>query len=411
MRLAIVALNAYPAIVPSAGTAIGGLETFAWSLARTLASDSGTSVHFLVRHTSHPAQDMVDGVRLHFEVEPNRSVRQAVSRDIEFLGRFPWLRVHHFRPALLWQIPLLAFAKLTSTRSHLTSRVDLFLKDSQPDVVLALGAGEGTAAAVQAAKFVGVPAWVWWQSNSDLNSRFVTDDTFVESNGVRAADARAAYRADGFICQTQWQQNQTTQLLHQNSTLIPNPVNSERFPVGEATATARPEVLWIGRFDRHHKRPHLALEIARLCPQIPFQFVINQGDPIVEQEVRGNCPPNVRLIEYIPRDAMPDAYRSARLFLSTGSQAYEGFPNVLLEAAASGTPIVSLEDFDSFLKRSGAGFSSGEDLAQLAGKIRELWALTPEWHTYSRSGAEYVRRHHSLSTCVTKFREAVLRTP
>ena len=335
-------------------------------------------------------------------------MRQAVSRDVEIVGRFPWLRVHHFCPALLWQIPLLAFSRLTSPRANLATQVERFLNDCQPDVVLALGAGDGSAAAVQAAKRVGVPAWVWWQSNSDLNSRFVTDDTFVESNGVSAAEARAAYQADGFICQTQWQREQVTRLLHRDSTLIPNPVDSERFPVGEPTSTARPEVLWIGRFDRHHKRPQLALEIARLCPQIPFQFVINQGDPIVEQEIRNSCPPNVRLTEYIPRDAMPQAYRSARLFLSTGSNAYEGFPNVLLEAAASGTPIVSLEDFDSFLEISGAGFGFGAELAQLAHKTRELWAMPPEWHACSRAGAEYVRRQHSLAACVAKFRDAVL---
>ena len=411
MRLAIVALNAYPAIVPSAGQAIGGLETFAWSLARTLASDPAMSVDFLVRHTSRPVQNIVDGVTLHFEVETYRSLRQAVSRDVEFTGRFPGLRVHYFRPALMWQIPLLALAKLTCPRANLTTRVEVFLKDCQPDVVLALGAGDGTAAAVQAAKLVGVPAWVWWQSNSDLNARFVTDDTFRESNGVTAQEARAAYLADGFISQTQWQQDQLTKLLHRDSSLISNPVDSERFPVGDATATARPEVLWIGRFDRHHKRPHLALEIARLCPQIPFQFVINPGDPAVEQEVRRNTPPNVRLTDYIPRDAMPHAYRSARLFLSTGSNAYEGFPNVLLEAAASGTPLVSLEDFDSFLTRSGAGFSSGEDIARLANKIRELWDMPPEWHACSRAGAEYVRCQHSLSACVATFRAALLRTP
>ena len=253
MRLAIVALNAYPAIVPSAWTAIGGLETFAWSHAHTLASETGTAVRFLVQHTSRPSQIIMDGVELHFEVEAHRSVRQAVSRDVEIVGRFPWLRVHHFCPALLWQIPLLAFSRLTSPRANLATQVERFLNDCQPDVVLALGAGDGSAAAVQAAKRVGVPAWVWWQSNSDLNSRFVTDDTFVESNGVSAAEARAAYQADGFICQTQWQREQVTRLLHRDSTLIPNPVDSERFPVGEPTSTARPEVLWIGRFDRHHK--------------------------------------------------------------------------------------------------------------------------------------------------------------
>ena len=104
---------------------------------------------------------------------------------------------------------------------------------------------------------------------------------------------------------------------------------------------------------------------------------------------------------------MPAVYRTSRLFLCTGSNAYEGFPNVLLEAASSGTPTVSLEEFDGFLERSNAGVSAGGDVACLAAKVRELWEMPPAWQAYSQAGAEYVRREHTLDQCVRRFREAV----
>ncbi len=107
MRLAIVAVNAYPAIVPQAGKTVGGLETFAWSLARTLARDPAIQVQFVVRHSSRPDQREVDGVELLCEVETLRPVRQAVSRDVEVMTQVPWLRIKRFRPGLLWQVPLL----------------------------------------------------------------------------------------------------------------------------------------------------------------------------------------------------------------------------------------------------------------------------------------------------------------
>ena len=190
---------------------------------------------------------------------------------------------------------------------------------------------------------------------------------------------------------------------------LPNPVDAVRFPIGDASPKVRKEVLWIGRYDRHHKRPHLALEVARLCPGIPFHFIINPGDQSVEQEIRSECPSNVRLDGYVPNDLMPEVYRSSRLFLCTGSNAYEGFPNVLLEAASSGTPTVSLEEFDGFLERSNAGVSSEGQVTGLAVMIRELWEMPPAWHEHSQSGAEYVRREHTLDQGIQRFLEAIQR--
>ncbi len=407
MRLAIVALNAYPAIVPQAGTAIGGLETFAWSLARALARDPAMQIQFVVRHTSAPQSRKVDGVELFCELERLRPIRLSVSRDVEVTRRAPWLRIQHFRPRLLWQVPLLALSKLAGPRAPLTKRISAQLRAAQPDVVLALGVGDGTAATVRAAREQGIPAWLWVRSNADLDERFLTDENFVDQYGVSAGDARAAYQADGILCQTQWQQDRVKQWLGRESVVIPNPVDGERFPVGDSSPLLRREVLWVGRFDRHHKRPLLALDVARHCPGIPFHFVINRGDSEVEHQIRNHCPPNVWLTDYLPRDAMPEAYCSARLFLSTGSNAFEGFPNALLEAAASGTPIISLEEFDGFLERSGAGSSSGGDVERLAARVREMWPMSAEWQACSRSGAEYVRREHTLDQCVKQFREVV----
>ena len=407
MRLAIVALNAYPAIVPHAGNAVGGLETFAWSLARTLARDPALHVQFVVRHTSPPSQRVVDGVELLCDVEPLRAIRREVSQAVEPTSGFPWMRVKRFRPGLLWQVPLLALAKLAGPRLSMATRIEALLQFAKPDVVLALGVGEGSAAAVQAARKIGLRVWFWVRSNSDLDERFLSDANYVDPNGVTSTEARAAFQADGILCQTQWQRDRVQQFLNRDSVVIPNPVDAERFPIGEAFPEARKEVLWIGRYDLLYKRPHLALEVARLCPAIPFHCIINPGDPAIEQSIRSRCPPNVRITDYVPRDSMPEVFRAARLFCFTGSDALEGFPNVLLEAASSGTPIVSLEEFDHFLKPSNAGVHAGHDVARLAALIRELWEMPPAWHAHSQAGAEYVRREHTLDQCVRRFCDAL----
>ncbi len=409
MRLAIVALNAYPAIVPHAGNAVGGLETFAWSLARTLARDPAHQVQFVVRHTSVPVPRIVEGVELLCDVERLRAIRREVSQTVEPNPRFPWLQIKRFRMGLLWQVPVLALAKLVGRRLPLGTRVETLLRSAQPDVILALGVGEGSAAAVLAARQMGIPVWFWVRSNGDLDQRFLTEECYIDPNGASSQEARAAFQADGILCQTPWQQDRVRHLLQRDSTVIPNPVDATRFPVGDPSPESRKEVLWIGRYDQLYKRPHLAMKVARLCPDIPFHCIINPGDPEIEQSIRSRCPPNVRITDYVPRDVMPELFRTSRLFCFTGSDALEGFPNVLLEAAASGTPIVSLEEFDHFLKPSNAGVNAGHDTTRLATLIRDLWVMPPAWHAYSQSGAEYVRREHTLDQCVRRFLETICR--
>lgn len=407
MRIAIVALNAYPAVNPQAGTAIGGLETFAWLLARGLATRPGHEVQFLVRHTAKPTQDVVDRVRIVADVEPLRPWRLDVSHDLEVLPGFPWLRLKHLRPSLLWKVPVLGLVRvLGGRRPPLDERVRNLLEPAKPNLVLTLGVGDSSAAVVRAAAALKIPSLLWLQSNADIDPQFQVNPNFVDPYGVTSADAQASWRADRIICQTRWQQQRVFELLNRDSEVIPNPLDATRFPVGEPSPWSRQGVLWIGRYDRHHKRPHLALEIAKKCPRIPFRMVINRGDPTVEAEIRAQAPPNVQIIDYLSRDEMPKAFREARLFLSTGSSAYEGFPNVLLEAAASGTPIVSMDDFDEFLTRSQCGIL-GTNTEVTAKAVMLLTGLEGEWVNRSRRGAEYVRQHHSLPTCLEQFEKVV----
>jgi glycosyltransferase involved in cell wall biosynthesis len=407
MRIAIVALNAYPAVNPQAGTAIGGLETFAWLLARGLATRPGHEVQFLVRHTANPTARVVEQVQIAADVEPLRPWRLDVSHDIEVLPKFPWLRFKHLRPSLLWKVPVLGLVRAVGgRRPALDLRVQQLLEQMKPDLVLTLGAGDSSAAVVRAAAALKIPSLLWLQSNADLDPQFQVNPNFVDPYGVTSADARASWQADRIICQTRWQQQRVFELLNRDSEVIPNPLDATRFPVGDPSPWSRQGVLWIGRYDRHHKRPHLALEIAKQCPRIPFRMVINRGDPAVEAEIRAQAPPNVQIIDYLSRDEMPKAFREARLFLSTGSSAYEGFPNVLLEAAASGTPIVSMDDFDEFLTRSQCGIL-GTNAEVTAKAVMLLTGLEGEWVNRSRRGAEYVRQHHSLPTCLDRFEQVI----
>src|SRR5690606_915340 len=98
-----------------------------------------------------------------------------------------------------------------------------------------------------------------------------------------------------------------------------------------------------------------------------------------------------QIIDYVPFNEMPKWFAGARLFVSTGAADYEGFPNVLLQAAASRTPIISLEDFDDFLANSGAGVSCDGTTEHLVKAIQSHWKRDRiDWEQVER----YLKAHH-----------------
>jgi len=101
---------------------------------------------------------------------------------------------------------------------------------------------------------------------------------------------------------------------------------------------------------------------------------------------------------------MPDLFAGAGVFVSTGDPACEGFPNVLLQSAASHTPIVSVNDFDGFLKASGAGIDCGGNPDCLADQIRSQWqSSTTDWQAVDR----YLAENHDLAQAAQRVAELV----
>lgn len=408
VRLMMTAWNAYPAVNPAAGSAVGGLETFAWSLAKSLAQSDKVTVLFCVRESRAPASLTVDGVQISALVEPFGKIRNNVARSLIRTARFPWISLRKLDPNLIWQIPLLAIRRCFGPAPVWNERVGRMVQELRPDVVLGLGVSEETAAMIRAAKQHRIPAIVWFQSNADLDSGFLSDTEFRNPYGVTSADGQLCLtQSDRLICQTNTQLELLRRQISRPVDVIQNPIDSRRFGAGRRDMHSRTSVLWIGRYDRFHKRPLLALEVARMCPQIPFLFVVNSGDSEVREEVLSRLPGNVTLMDYLPNSEMPDTFRSARLFLSTGAGQFEGFPNVLLEAAASGTPICSLEDFDGFINASHSGAFADGDLSRLAVIVQEFWSDNELWKSCSAAGVEYVARNHSL-TAVAGLFERVL---
>ena len=368
-RFALVSWQVLPAIFPRSGSNVGGAETGLWGLAQTLGRLPGLRVAVATSapHSGYPGEHQ--GVDLWLSVDRFAAMRRSVSSCIEFSPRLRWKR---FAPRLLFELPVLAVTRPWRPRDPLTMEPDPRLAQRHPDVWGAFGNSGDTARTVATALMQQRPSIVFIQSNADLDERLAGGDAFTTRWGDTAQELRFVLRhATEIVCQSRWQLDALQQRFGRRGHLIRNPIDVSAW--SGVQTDQQPYALWIGRYDDFHKRPLLMLQAAAECPAIPFKLVINRLDPTIERQVRRSCPANVELIDYVPFDQMPSWFAGARLFVSTGAPDCEGFPNVLLQAAAAGTPIVSLEDFDGFLAASGAGVDCGGSIARLAAELRSRW--------------------------------------
>ena len=108
-------------------------------------------------------------------------------------------------------------------------------------------------------------------------------------------------------------------------------------PVASPDASSRPSdrpmVFWAGRWDRQ-KKIDLVLQLARLMPDVEFRM---WGEPVLQLTKLSHLPDNVKVEGKYAAFTNLDL-SDADVWLYTS--AWDGVPNILLEVAMTGVPIV-----------------------------------------------------------------------
>lgn len=400
-RVGMVVWHGLPAALPRAGDSIGGLETGAWTLARGLSQFTNVKPVFVVRSTRWSVPAEVDSVSLVAYREILANIRNRFADCVD-LG--PPLRIKQFSASLLWQFPVLAIGKFWKRPRVLPMLPDPRLSGIHVDVFAGFGVNGDSARVVATAKQLRIPSILFLESNADLDPRLATSEKFVNAYGETADEQRFALKnATAIVCQSSVQLRMLEDIFGRGGVLLRNPIEKSAWKINENVE--RQHVLWIGRYDEFHKRPRMAMEIARRLPSYKFRMIVNRQDADVERLVRSEKPNNVELVDYVPFDRMPLEFAKAKAFLCTGNPEHEGFPNVLLQSAAAHTPICSLHDFDNFLSSSGAGVSCKGDIEIAAKSLSTI--LRGEMRDW-RNVDLYLDRYHSLEAISKSTAELIL---
>ncbi|WP_437191762.1 glycosyltransferase family 4 protein [Planctomicrobium sp. SH527] len=399
LKICIVALNAYPAIDPAIPGGIGGIETRSWMFARGLAARDDCEVTFVVRHTGSLKQQIYDGVRLKLLYDPLYAARESLALRLTRRSKFPFVRLRQPRLSDAMTLPLIALQKTLSRKPDpcLPSR---FYQEIEADLFLTFGVQSNSATVIASAHASHRPAVLFLGSDGDLDERYLGEGNFVSTYQDSAQACRwAITHADQILCQTVSQQ-QKLQAFQRTAALIPNPFDLEEWDALVDTEPKLPVLekiqrfaLWVGRAENVHKRPVDLLALARRCPEIPFLVILNRRDDLVEAETKRDAPSNVHIIEKVPFQQMPALMKKAAVLVNTSS--LEGFPNTYLQAAATGTPVASLNVEREFLERSKAGACADGDLDRLAQLVRQ-YRENPRPTEDVQAARSYVESHHSL---------------
>jgi len=405
--LCFVAFDAVSLIFPDGLGSIGGAETQVVLMARALAMAPEVRVIVVVRDSRPRPVQNVDGFTVVTRVDRLFRIRRFFSEHVSMSGSFPWLSIRRWHPSLVWQIPLLFAANLFGNKSTSHFHFDWLTETIDSEVFCCTGTSERTANVFEAARKQFRRTVLFVVSDADLDERYINVPGFVNKYGdVGHRCVDSIRNADLIACQTVLQQRMLADRFGRDSIIFPNPFDHEdwkrRLETGILSKSLRAQipprfVLWIGRSERHHKRPELLLQVAGACPHVRFVMVMNTHDEIVAAEVRRKCPANVEIIERVPFGEIPCMFRQSAMFISTGSKEFEGFPNVFLQAAASSVPIVTLEADPGFIAEHHAGIVCDGDIAQMAREVARLWDDSSEARSLGLNGKKYVILHHSAT--------------
>lgn len=158
-------------------------------------------------------------------------------------------------------------------------------------------------------------------------------------------------RIDGRIAVSEVARQSVARYFPGDYTIIPNGVDTKRFRPDVASikhySDGKPRILFLGRFDPRKGLPYLLRAMPEVLRAIPEARLIVVGGGRLRSRLEASVPrmakSAIEFVGQVPPDMVARYFTSVDVFCSPAIER-ESFGIILLEAMASGTPVVAFDN-------------------------------------------------------------------
>lgn len=346
-KVCFISPKSYPLFNSSVTSIFGGAEVQASLLSRELSKYKDYQVHIMTADYGQDYKELYEGITLWNSVNFNQS---------KFKQWFKFLRTFNRIGADIYVQRTLAYESgIIALLCKIKGAKFCYMVASDPEVDGRHKLYEGLVS-----RFLACLAF-----------RFA--DTLLVQNGYQEKKLKK-YRNKTYLIRTSYRINR---------------VRSSR----------RDTILWVGRTDRHLKKPHKFLNLASRFPERDFVLIAppatGQGDYFKYIRRKAQQVRNLEFIEFVAFHKIDKYFQRALVLVNTSTA--EGFPNTFIQAAKNGTPILSLNiNPDNILNEHGIGIQCNNRLADLVKNLDMLLEDKEKYRQYANRCYAYAKEYHDI---------------
>lgn len=199
--------------------------------------------------------------------------------------------------------------------------------------------------------------------------------------------------------------------------VVPNGINTDLFRPDPERRSKVPTLLSVGRLHAQKNVGYLLNLVAAIKSRTEIKAQIIGDGPertsLEETAAALGIADCVQFNGWLPRERVREAYQSATFLVHASS--YEGMSNVILEALASGLPVVAsrIPENTELIEDGANGFlfDPATNPAQLAERISGLFQDEPTWARLSIEARATIEKHFSWNHAADAYEKLFSEQP